>query len=129
MERRDNVAVEEPLSDNEQTETKQEPKVSYHKKTVWRTLANGELKGYTSVQKYVHKPKRTVYRGGKKPQPFKKLLRDVISSMYDHECEGIINYLKENKLGKYREEEENDEEAGEVEVDNGDEVEVDDGDD
>ena len=82
-------------------ENKTEEKVTYHIKKNYRTLAGGELKCYTAVQKYVHRPKRTVYKGGKKGQPNKKNLRDALSSMSDAECEELINYCREYKLGKY----------------------------
>jgi hypothetical protein len=85
---------------SEEKQEKQE--VRYCNTKVYRKLASGEIKCYIIKQKYLLKPKRTVYKGGAKPQPFKKELRDGITSMNELEAEEIIEYMKEYKMGKFR---------------------------
>ena len=91
--------IEEPISE---IEHEPEQKVIYYTKYNYRTLTSGEVKCYVTKQKYVCKERKTVYKGGKKPQPHKKELRDSISSMTEIEAEEIVEYMKEYKIGKFR---------------------------
>ena len=112
MERLDNVEeftnedllklIDGPSVSNEVKSSEEKQLVRYCNTKIYRKLASGEIKCYITKQKYLLKPKRTVYKGGAKPQPFKKELRDGITSMNELEAKEIIEYMKEYKMGKFR---------------------------
>jgi hypothetical protein len=78
-----------------------QPVIREYRYTVRKTLIDGTVKEREQVIKRVLKVNKA--KPGRKTAVNKVMLRNILKYFNDDECELLINYSKDNKLGKFKE--------------------------